>query len=1100
MDYSKNGMVSAEFEDMLIPTYVMDTPMDIPFFFEKKPYQGATGRLYPLPFSDSLGDTCQSISYKSAVLENEHIRVEMLPEIGGKIFRAYDKHGKYDFIYYNSVIKPALIGLAGPWISGGIEFNWPQHHRPTTFMPLDAAFEEMDNGEKTIWMGEVEPINRMKGMVGISLCPGRSFIKAKVRLYNRTPFAHPFMWWANLAVPANENYRVTFPPDVEWVNDHDRRAVIGWPIAKGIYKTARPFDYGEGTDLSNYTSIIVPSSFMVPEGESEMDFVSGYDHGKQSGIVAYADHNIAPGKKLFHWGTGDFGDMWCSNLTDEDGPYVELMTGAYTDNQPDFSWILPYETKTFEQYWYPIRAIGDVKNATIDAAINLEQQNSGVFIGCQSTGEFPNSKIILYHFETPVWECKTDLAPDRPYTKRIAMKSGWELKDLVIALYNSDGNMLVSYKATERGKRCPPTPREAAKPPRKLGTADELFINGLHLEQYKHHTYDPRDYYSEALRRDPGDIRCNTAMGRLELRDGNFDRSITFFDRAIERLTSRNNHPFDVEAIYLKGLALRYLKQDREAEKEFCRALWHYEYRSAAYYELAAADARKGFYDAALEKLELSLSTNCQNLSVLNMRASLLRNKGCTDMAYAVAQDTAKNDPLDLWSRFETLFASSQAESHELTKKIDEEIRSIFTCNPEAYLDVVCSYMHAGLYADALSVLDFMSSSYPLVGYYQAMCHHLTGGDAMEYIRAAEAERGVCFPSRLEDIAVLDFAIKSDPKASRAHYYMGCLLYDRFRYEEAIVHWELAIDIDPGFAHAFRNLAIAYFDKRGDFKGARECMETALRLKPKDARILYELQQILKNSDISSAERIGLYEQYFDLMKQRDDCYLDGVMLYTVTGDYHTAVNMLRTRTFHIYEGGEGKLTRQHAWIHVLYGNRMLAEGDKAQAEKMYRDGLVIPKEYGEAKSYFAQESHIYYFLGNLLEQTGRIAEAKEAYRKAGEDKATVSEVSLFRALALRKLSHFSQAEKVLDEMLAEANSILAEPEKYKYFGVGAPTPAPFEYDIRKINLVDGHVLKAYAMLGLGRTSEAEQEIENARILSKFDYRIYSYDQICSLI
>ena len=75
---------------------------------------------------------------------------------------------------------------------------------------------------------------------------------------------------------------------------------------------------------------------------------------------------IAPGKKMWHWGKGDFGDMWCSNLTDENGPYIELMTGVYTDNQPDFTWIAPYETKEFEQYWYPIRDIGDVKNASIE--------------------------------------------------------------------------------------------------------------------------------------------------------------------------------------------------------------------------------------------------------------------------------------------------------------------------------------------------------------------------------------------------------------------------------------------------------------------------------------------------------------------------------------------------------------------------------------------------------------------------------------------------------------------------------------------------------------------------------------------------------------
>ena len=48
------------------------------------------------------------------------------------------------------------------------------------------------------------------------------------------------------------------------------------------------------------------------------------------------------------------------NLTDADGPYVELMAGVFTDNQPDFTFLAPGETKVFTQYWYPIQEIGPV--------------------------------------------------------------------------------------------------------------------------------------------------------------------------------------------------------------------------------------------------------------------------------------------------------------------------------------------------------------------------------------------------------------------------------------------------------------------------------------------------------------------------------------------------------------------------------------------------------------------------------------------------------------------------------------------------------------------------------------------------------------------
>lgn len=305
--------------------------------------------------------------------------------------------GNYDFIYYNEVVKPALVGLAGPWISGGIEFNWPQHHRPTTFMPLEAVEEENPDGGKTVWTGEVEPFGRMKGMAGITVDKGISYIKTKVRVYNRTAFPQVFMWWANLAVPVNDDYRTVFPPDCEWVNDHDRRAVLEWPIAKGVYKTARPYNFGEGTDLSHYSAVKVPSSYLISQGQSDMDFVAGYDTGINKGIATVANHHISPGKKMWHWGIGDFGDMWCSNLTDKKGPYIELMTGVYTDNQPDFTWIAPYETREFEQYWYPVREIGEIKNATIDAAVEAARiaRENGVRVLYDCGGLYDGVKKLL---------------------------------------------------------------------------------------------------------------------------------------------------------------------------------------------------------------------------------------------------------------------------------------------------------------------------------------------------------------------------------------------------------------------------------------------------------------------------------------------------------------------------------------------------------------------------------------------------------------------------------------------------------------------------------------------------------------------------------
>lgn len=1078
--------VKANRKKQVIPTYVPADAIKLPMFFEHKPYQGASGRLYPLPYSDSISDEKKNVSYDIITLENEYVKTQIAPELGGKILRGFDKVGRYDFIYYNEVIKPALVGLAGSWISGGIEFNWPQHHRPTTFMPLEAIVEENPDGSKTAWTGEVDPFYRMKGMAGITVDAGRSYIKAKIKVYNRTEQKQIFMWWANLAVPVNETYRTIFPPDVEWVNDHDRRAVLEWPIAKGVYKTARPFDFGEGTDISKYDAVKVPSSYLVSQGQSDMDFVAGYDGGKNMGIATVANHHISPGKKMWHWGVGDFGDMWCSNLTDENGPYIELMTGVFTDNQPDFTWIAPYETKEFEQYWYPIRDIGDVKNASVDAAVNVEVRGDNLFFGFNVTGTFNNATVVVKNKGNVVFEDKGDFTPDKSYLKEIPM-NGMSIDDITVALFDENNKVLISYETYIRGQKQPIEPRMPVLRPCEIETVEELYINGLHLEQYKQHNYNACDYYMEGLKRDSGDIRCNTAMARYSFKNGQFDKAIFYADAAIERLTMRNQHPADVEAFYLKGMALKYMGKLDDAYDILYRAAWDYSYRSAALFALAEIDCVKGRFTDALRNLDESISLNNGHTRAMNLKSAIYRALGDNEKSLEIANQVIDLDKLNMLARA------------ELSNHIDNkaQICDMFDSKPENFIDVAAAYINAGFYRDAIAALEISKKAYPLYDYYKAYCYAMLGDNdsAIKAIKSAEAmDEEYCFPSRIDDIAVLENAIKLCEDTAKANYYLGCLYYDRFGYDKAITLWENAVSINPEYAKAYRNLALAYFDKKQDFLGAKVCMEKALMYLPTEPRLIMEYQQLLKNMDYAPSKRLEMYEKYNELMLKRDDCYLDKITLKCLVGEYAQAIEMAKNRRFHIYEGGEGKLTKQHAWMHVLYGNELTANGDYAKAEEIYKKGIDMPKSYGEAKTFFNQEAHIFYYLGQLLEKQGK--DANECYIKAAVYKAAVSELSLFRALALRKLNKFAEARKVLEEMLSTAENFIENCDRRTYYGVGSPSPLPFEDDIVKNNRLSGYTLKAYALLGLGKFNEAEKFIDMAKAIQKYEFPIYAFDQI----
>ncbi len=178
------GSVKVWQETITLPTWTAGEEDANPMFLEKRVYQGSSGAVYPYGVIDTLTGKREMRDYKAVWMENDFIRVMLLPELGGRIHRAYDKVQQRDFVYYNEVVKPALVGLLGPWISGGIEFNWPQHHRPTTFMPVDFTQQQGEHGEYTVWMGEVEPMRGLQVMTGFTLYPDRALIEITGKVFN----------------------------------------------------------------------------------------------------------------------------------------------------------------------------------------------------------------------------------------------------------------------------------------------------------------------------------------------------------------------------------------------------------------------------------------------------------------------------------------------------------------------------------------------------------------------------------------------------------------------------------------------------------------------------------------------------------------------------------------------------------------------------------------------------------------------------------------------------------------------------------------------------------------------------------------------------
>ena len=529
-------------EEVVIPTYECGAYEKNPVFLEKRVYQGSSGVVYPYPVIESIANEKTDRSYHAVFLENEYLKVMILPELGGRVQMAYDKIKQRHFVYYNHVIKPALVGLAGPWISGGIEFNWPQHHRPSTFMPVDCTIEAHDDGSVTVWVSEMERMFHQKGMAGFTLRPGHACLEIKGVLYNRAEIPQTFLWWANPAVYVNDAYQSVFPQDVNAVFDHGKRAVSTFPIATGTYYK---MDYSAGVDISNYKNIKVPTSYMAVN--SKFDFEGGYENDTHGGMLHVANHHVSPGKKQWTWGNGDFGQAWDRNLTDEDGPYIELMAGVYTENQPDFSWIMPGEEKEFTQYFMPYRELGIVKQASKDIIMNLtpalpQGEGTPVVLKLLATHK-QDWRIVVKNDDGTVYydELKT-LSPTEVFEHEIDVK-GAKLNHLTVTVFPSFGKGRggFTWHAESDEVKKVPDAAEAALLPEETKTVEQLYLTGLHLEQYRHATWNAIDYYEEGLRRDPLDVRCNNALGLWYVRRGRFEKAEPYLRTAVKVL---QKHPF----------------------------------------------------------------------------------------------------------------------------------------------------------------------------------------------------------------------------------------------------------------------------------------------------------------------------------------------------------------------------------------------------------------------------------------------------------------------------------------------------------------------------------------------------------------------------
>lgn len=894
-DALARGAAVAWREPLTIRTYEAGEPSPYPMYLDHRVYQGSSGKVYPLPFVDHVAEEGADRPWQAIHLENAYVRLAVLPELGGRIHVGYDKTTGYDFFYRNNVIKPALVGLGGPWISGGVELNWPQHHRPATYLPVGTHVEHADDGSVTVWCGDHDPFARMSAQHGVRLRADSSVVELVVRLHNRTSERQSFLWWANVAARVHDDYQSFFPQDVRYVADHARRALTAFPRAdRPYYGVDYPAlaEQEPGADrIDWYRNIPVPTSYMIVD--SQQDFFGGYDHAAGAGFVHWAERRVSPGKKQWTWGDAPFGHAWDAQLTDGDGPYVELMAGVYTDNQPDFSWLLPGETKVFTQYWYPIPAIGVVHQATPDAAVHVEDDRT-VVAHVAVTSPRPGAELRVLRDGVVVASRTADLVPGMPATITAPVAAGV----LGVELVDAAGRSLVRWTPSEAGDEEPWVADEPAQP-EDVESVEELYLTGLHLSQYRHPTRSPLPYWHEALRRDRGDVRTNLALADRDYRNGRYEPALDRVRTALARLTRRNANPQDAEAFYLAGLVLRRLGRTDEAERAFGKAGWDGTWAAAAGLELARSLAHRGRNRAALRVLDTLDGVVGHDTRRTALRVVVARRLG----REPDPSDALAVDPLDATLR---VLAGRDAPT-----------------DPGTLLDVALDLWRAGESAHAVAVLDDVAAAparpsgnvRPVALYTAARILDELGQPAQAAVRRAEAQEADltwAFPSGLDAYDVLQAAVLADPDDAVAHHLLGMLLYAHERRPEATLLWERAIGLGLRHPVLLRNAALAAYHVTHDDDLAWERYAQAVAAAPDDARLRYEQDQLAARLGHRAEERLARLRPVEHLVLTRDDLTIAYVGLLVAAGSPERAYEILVGRSFHPWEGGEGSVVA--AW------------------------------------------------------------------------------------------------------------------------------------------------------------------------------------------
>ena len=939
--------------------------------------------VYPYTMQDHLSRTQKDRTYKALFLENEYLKITCLPELGGRLHSVFDKTEGKEMFHLNDVIKPGMIAMRGAWISGGVEWNaGPQGHTVTILSPVDALIGENADGSAYLEINNLEKTQRTQWTVRVTLHPGKAYLDEQIRIFNPVDAMSPYYFWNCTAFPNRAGTRFIYPMTLG--TDHAGVKFFSWPIDEGR----------DMTWLKNYE--IYSSVFSV---DCVFDFFGAYEVGADRGIVQVADHRELGGKKAWTWGTWDFGIVSQQNLSDNDGPYIEVQSGPLP-TQSDYGMLLPRQEVSWQEYWYPVHGLGDgFEYATKDIAVRTARVDDTLRLTIIATSPFPESICVITRDGRRLLRKTIDLGPENPKTVTLSAAGQSPVE---VTIMTGKHQVIASFVTPLPIPQTPePKPSELMNKPDEQLTLEEKFLKGRKFDLATNRRR-AREYYEKALAEDERYSPALRALAVLDIEAGLCEKAAGRLRTAVKRDDT------DGLSWYFLGVCQLRLGNDAEALRCAYMAIRCLGTDSLGCDLAGRAHMRLGEYSDAVDVLKKAVRLNPSDYKTQDHLLMALYAAGRKKMAYKQAEERIAENPTALIPRMIIAL-----QSKDRMNRFVREARAFVGEDEFEMLEAGLVFADVAMANEAEELLltacveavpeDPRS---PLPVYYLAYLASLQKDQAKAgaYLgRAAKINRDYVFPSRPEEVAVFEYAVKNNPDDAHAHLHLGNLYSHLDRQDEAVRQWSRAVELNSSLSVAFRNLGLHAWAEE-DLSKAEEFYRKAIAARPKDQTLYRDLADILlaakKRPDAIKVLESTPYEKI-----RRADIIIMLAQMYLDEQQYTDAIDLLESTPYFVNWEGQTITWDLFHKAHLKRGRQRFEDEDFAGALQDFEASLTYPKNIGVGRSNRPQEASAQYWRGKALQALGRLEEARSAWKQGAAGHEGSSEQNEHIELCKKTLS-----------------------------------------------------------------------------------------------